>query len=164
MTIGDWLVENMDRLYRYAIHLTRDQDLAEELVQEIAERVLDGRIKVNLTRYPATLIQRAMMHKYHRLLYHLDSKELPYQEGEVLNESCWATSNPYLERLHQLLPMLTDRQLQVINLMLDEGLGYRAIGTRLGLDCTTVRSYYEDAVRKLKRLAQALDGADSPDA
>lgn len=170
MTLQEWLEVNYDKLRKYAVYRCRgDQDQAEDLLQEILERILDGRLKVDLAQSPLTYIQQAML-SWHNRIRHGSTKirvecdgKVWYQDQFVLIGDEWLVAQVHQDEGgggHDLRPYLTHlspKHQAVMELYL-EGLSYREIAKRLGCPLTTARDRWVAAVARLKVLVLSADG------
>lgn len=75
-------------------------------------------------------------------------------KANVLEEIEWRELS---EEIHRALEVLTDKQRTVFELHVSEGLTFRAIGERLGLGTYTVRDYFYNAIKKLKKRLEELE-------
>lgn len=170
MTLQEWLEANYEKLCKYAVYRCRgDQDQAEDLLQEILERILDGRLKVDLAQSPLTYIQQAMW-SWHNRIRHGSTKvrvecngKVWYQDQFVLIGDEWLVAQVHqdgAETGHDLRPYLaylSPKHQAVMELYL-EGLSHRGIAKRLGCPLTTIHDRWVAAVARLKVLV--LSAAD----
>lgn len=170
MTLPQWLEANYDKLRKYAVYRCRgDQDQAEDLLQEILERILDGRLKVDLAQSPLTYIQQAMLSWYNRIRHgstkvrvECDGK-VWYQDQFVLIGDEWLVAQVHQGEtetgrdLRPYLAHLPPKHQAVMELYL-EGLSYREMAKRLGCPLTTIHDRWVAAVARLKVLVRDGDG------
>lgn len=164
MTLTDWVEANYDKLRKYAVYRCRgDQDQAEDLLQEILERILDGRLKVDLAQSPLTYIQQAML-SWHNRIRHGSTKVRVEHEGTVWYQDQfalvgdeWLVAQVYQDEggggfdLRPYLASLPPKHQAVMELYL-EGLSYREMAKRLGCPLTTIHDRWVAAVARLKVL------------
>lgn len=164
MTLTDWVEANYDKLRKYAVYRCRgDQDQAEDLLQEILERILDGRLKVDLAQSPLTYVQQAML-SWHNRIRHGATKvrvecegKVWYQDQFVLIGDEWLVAQVHQGEggggydLRPYLASLTPKHQAVMELYL-EGLSHREIAKRLGKPASTVQDQWTAAVARLKVL------------
>ena len=65
-----------------------------------------------------------------------------------------AERNEEKARLSSALKKLTDKQRAVLLLYIDEGLSFREIAAKLGVNKDTVREHYQAAIKNLKKFLQ----------
>ena len=65
-----------------------------------------------------------------------------------------AERNEDKERLYAALQRLTDKQRAVLLLYIEEGLSFREIAAKLGVNKDTVREHYLAAIKNLKKFLQ----------
>ena len=164
MTLADWVEANYDKLRKYAVYRCRgDQDQAEDLLQEILERILDGRLKVDLAQSPLTYIQQAML-SWHNRIRHGSTKvrvecdgKVWYQDQFVLIGDEWLVAQVHQDEggsgrdLHGIISHLPPKFREVMELYL-EGLSYREIAKQLKKPVSTVHDRWVEGVARLKVL------------
>lgn len=170
MTLADWVEANYGKLRKYAVYRCRgNQDQAEDLLQEILERVLDGRLKVDLAQSPLTYIQQAMW-SWHNRIRHGSTKvrvecdgKVWYQDQFVLIGDEWLVAQVHQDEggggydLRPYLIHLSPKHQAVMELYL-EGLSQREIAKQLGCPLTTIHDRWVAAVARLKVLALSVGG------
>lgn len=170
MSLPTWLEANYDKLHKYAVYRCRgDQDRAEDLLQEIIERVLDGRLKVDLAQSPLTYIQQAMLSWCNRIQHgstkvrvECDGK-VWYQDQFVLIGDEWLVAQVHQDGsetgrdLRPYLAHLPPKHQAVMELYL-EGLSHREMAKKLGCPLTTVHDRWVAAVARLKVLVLSAGG------
>lgn len=164
MTLADWVEANYDKLRKYAVYRCRgDQDQAEDLLQEILERILDGRLKVDLAQSPLTYIQQAML-SWHNRIRHGATKvrvecegKVWYQDQFVLIGDEWLVAQVHQDTggsgrdLQGIISHLPPKFREVMELYL-EGLSYRGIAKHLNKPVSTVHDRWVEGVARLKVL------------
>ncbi len=170
MTLYEWLEANYDKLRKYAVYRCRgDQDQAEDLLQEILERILDGRLKVDLAQSPLTYIQQAML-SWHNRIRHGATKvrvecegKVWYQDQFVLIGDEWLVAQVHQDTrgsdrdLHGIVNRLPPKFREVMELYL-EGLSYRGIAKHLNKPVSTVHDRWVEGVARLQVLVRGGGG------
>lgn len=173
MTLHDWLETNYAKLRTYAIYRCRgDVTQAEDLLQEVLERALDGRLQVDVNRSPLTYFQLAMQSWQNRIRHgptkvrqEADGK-VWYQDQFVLIGDEWLvaqTQEPVEQEgfdFYAYFKRLPPRLQPVMELHL-EGLSEREIALRLQRPHPTIHDQIRQGVARLKVLIHdANDGLD----
>ena len=147
--------------YRFAWSVTKDESLAQEVVQELF---------LKLARDVDTIIrarsERAVIFTLTRNLA-LDALRRRVRQEKALDE--WEEQTPEwfephtdaetVEQRHQLVAVLAtlpEEQRSVIHLHLWEEMSFREIGEMLGLPTQTVASRYRYALEKLRNQKHTL--------
>lgn len=170
MTLHEWVEANYGKLRTYAVYRCRgDVTQAEDLLQEVLERALDGRLQVDVHRSPLTYFQLAMQSWQNRIRHgptkirHEEGGKVWYQDQFVLIGDEWLTAQarePCQEEgfdFYAYFALLPVRLQPVMELHLD-GLSYREIGQRLNRPFQTVADQVKQGVARLKVLIH--DGGD----
>ena len=143
-------------LLRYSYRLTRDLELAEDVVQdsflELYRNLARGTDIDNPKGWTLTVVRRRILHHYRNL-----KREGLRVEYELL-DTIAGKPDPEIQRflsgdLASLFNVLSPREEEVLLLRL-ESLKYREIGDRLGISANSVTTLLSRALKKL-RLASA---------
>lgn len=172
MTLQEWLELHYMKLRAYAVYRCRgDREQAHDLLQEMMAMILEGRIKVDITKSPLTYLQCVLATLRGRVQYgstrirHDEEGKTTYQDQFVLvgAEFLEAQTEPVQKESFDFYPFfcrLPPRLQAVMELHL-EGLSYREIGVRLGRPHQTVNDQIRQGVARLKALIlSAGDGLD----
>lgn len=170
MTLPEWLEAHYAKLRTYAVYRCRgDVARAEDLLQEVVERALDGRLRLDLDKAPLTYIQRAMQSWENRIRHGSTKVRMEqdgkvwYQDQFVLIGDEWlgaqAHTKPEEEGFdfYAWFRRLPPRLQPVMGLHL-EGLSHREIALRLGRPHQTVYDQVRQGVEQLRVLVRGGGG------
>lgn len=160
-------IEQLDTLYRFARRLTRDQNRAEDLVQETYVRALKGRDNFDLQEFGIRPWLLRILYNLHLSKGERDARQ-PVSMGDEHLEMAEAMSfSPPLgmpidpksydgmdERLVRALDGLQDEYRSVLMLWAVEDFAYKEIAEALGIPIGTVMSRLYRARQKLTEQLQ----------
>ncbi len=170
MTLQEWLELHYTKLRAYAVYRCRgDREQAHDLLQEMMAMILEGRIKVDITKSPLTYLQCVLATLRGRVQYgstrirHDAEGKTTYQDQFVLvgTEFLEAQTGHTQEEGFDFYPFFSQLppRLQPVMELYLEGLSYREIGGRLGRPHQTVNAQIRQGVARLKALIlSASDG------
>lgn len=157
------VIEHLPRLRRYAIALTRDQEHAEDLLQDTLERAyrkwhlwLPGS---NLRAWLFSVMHNVYMNQRAR-----DAKRpAAVSLDEAINESTAARNEMHMETRDLLtaLAKLPDEQREVVLLVCLEDMKYEEAAYILRIPIGTVRSRLARGRERLRRLMEGLPSEDN---
>ncbi len=157
------VIEHLPRLRRYATALTRDQEHAEDLLQDTLERAyrkwhlwLPGS---NLRAWLFSIMHNVFMNQLAR-----DAKRpTAISLDEAINESTAARNETQMEArdLLSALAKLSDEQREVVLLVCLEDLKYEEVAYVLRIPIGTVRSRLARGRERLRRLMEGLPSEDN---
>jgi RNA polymerase sigma-70 factor (ECF subfamily) len=157
------LVAELPHLMRYARSLTRDADMANDLVQDTTTRALS---RLNL--FQAGTNMRAwlftVMHNLHRQNLRKSSRRAaPMQISEEIENRIAsvddATQRLALRDMDRAVAELPEEQRQVLLMISLEDMSYQDTATALGIPVGTVMSRL---ARARERLRRAVEGQNRP--
>lgn len=161
MTVFSELFQAHSRdVYRFALFLSGDHDLAEDIVSETFVRVWHARDRMDLTTVKAYLLAIA------RNLF-LDERRRAARRAALVDEHAdprpgpeqAASSRGELQAVLTALQALTEVDRAAVLLRAEEGLSYEEIGALLGLTPVAVRVKVHRARTKLHRAPGGTAGS-----
>ena len=155
----DWIraavAEYEGRLLRYALHLTRDRDLARDVVQDAFLRLCREdapRVQDHLAQWLYTVCRRRsidLMRKEKRMLP-LSTAEAQRQESRESEQSLASERSDLLDGIARLLVGLSANQQEVVRLKFQGGLSYKEISNVTELSVTNVGYLLHTAIQKIR--------------
>ncbi len=130
-------------LYRFADGHTEEIEVTEEFARQYAEM-----------EHKDALIERKETRRHQSLDKSLEHGFDIADPHENIAEQ--AERRELSEEIRKALHKLTDKQRTVFLMYVEDELNYRETGERLGLGTYTVRDYFYNAVKKLKKLLRDL--------
>ena len=125
-------------LYCFADGTRQEIEVAEEFAKKYAEM-----------EHKDALIERKETRRHQSLDKSLEHGfDIPDPTVDIAE---MAERRELSDEIHKALDTLTEKQRIVFELYVPEGLPFRAIGERMGLGTYTVRDYFYNAVKKLKK-------------
>ena len=160
------LVEEGDRLYAFALRVTRNEDLAADAVQEAFKTALERADEFRGESRVSTWLHRIVYSKAVDALRRRareaplpDEPELGPADDQLARAASWSHPPDQLllgretrEALERALSSLTPIQRAVFELAEVEGLASDEVGDRLGISAGTARVYRHRARLKLRAL------------
>lgn len=124
--------------YRFADGTRKEIEVTEEFAAEYAKM-----------EYQNALIERKETRRHQSLDKSLEyGFDIPDPTVDITE---MAERRELSDEIHKALNALTEKQRKVFELYVSEGLPFRAVGERMGLGTYTVRDYFYNAVKKLKK-------------
>ena len=152
-----------NKLYRFALNIVRDEELAKDVVQECMIKVWEKRSDVDLIQ---NLEAWCMQITRNKALDKLRSKHVKKTDlFEVEFDTRKERDTPYvvtergdvMDRIRGLIDALPDRQREVMQLRDIEGFAYKEIAEMLEIDINLVKTNLFRARRKLKESLMKVD-------
>ncbi|WP_421985987.1 RNA polymerase sigma factor [Roseivirga sp.] len=152
-----------NKLYRFALNIVKDDELAKDVVQECFIKVWEKRSEIDLIQ---NLEAWCMQITRNKALDKLRSKHVKKTDlFEVEFDTRKERDTPYvmtergdlLTRIKGLIDALPDRQREVMQLRDIEGLAYKEIADALDIDINLVKTNLFRARRKLKESLIKVD-------
>ena len=152
----DEILPMKNKLFRFALNIVRDEDLAKDVVQECLIKVWEKRNDLKLVH---NLEAWCMQVTKNKALDKLRSKHVSRTDlFEVKLDTRKERDTPYvmtergdvMGRVKSLIAQLPERQREVMQLRDIEGYTYKEIGETLEIDINLVKTNLFRARRKLK--------------
>lgn len=135
-----WYEQYKNGIFRYALSILKDVQLAEDVLQDTFLRLLSGR------GFPAPGKEQAWLYKVARNLcfdyLRKHCKECPEAE-EIYHEGRYA----YID----LISALSTQEQEIITLRIVGGLTHKEIGAVLGISSRAAQKRYERAIARLRK-------------
>lgn len=138
--VQQWYEQHKTGIFRFALSILKDSQLAEDVLQEVFLRLLTGKKPVEPGREKAWLYRVARNCCYDILRKR--KREQPKQEGEVRDESGYG----YME----LISTLGQAEQEIVTLKIVGGLTHREIAKAMGMTEHAVKKRYERSIQKLR--------------
>lgn len=138
--VQQWYDQYKTGIFRFALSILKDVQLAEDVLQEVFLRLLTGKITVESGREKAWLYRVARNCCYDILRKR--KWEQPEQEGEVRDESNYE----YIE----MISSLGQKEQEIVTLKIVGGLTHREIAKAMGMTEHAVKKRYERSIQKLR--------------
>ena len=137
----EWYGQYKDGIFRYALSITKDPQLAEDVLQDTFLKVLAGESPRDPDRARPWLYRVAR----NLCLDHLRraKREQPHTKLPAQEQSPYA----YIE----LISALSPKDQQIVTLKIVGGLTHGEIGTVLGMSAKAVQKRYERAIAALRK-------------
>ncbi len=152
-----------NKLYRFALNIVRDEELAKDVVQECLIKVWEKRSEVDLIQ---NLEAWCMQITRNKALDKLRSKHVKKTDlFEVEFDTRKERDTPFvvteredlMSRIKDLIEALPSRQREVMQLRDIEGLSYKEVAENLDIDINLVKTNLFRARRKLKESLMKVD-------
>ena len=146
------LTEHLSALMKYAVHLTGDREQAEDLVQNVALRILSETGGVAHLEHPRAYLKVALRNRY---LDELRKSRrgpvlVPLPEGLDVPDQSETATVPCMMFPNELVHALPVAMKDVLKLRIEERLSYKEIAVRLDIPVGTVMSRLSRAKLLLK--------------
>jgi len=144
-------------LVRYARTLIKDNDTAEEIVQELFFRIWQDKEKIkiesSLNGYLFRAVHnRCLHHIEHRRVVEKHAEEMSYMEPEVAENPSEILHHKELQsRIARILERLPERCGKIFCMSRFEGLKYSEIAEKLSVSVKTVESNMGRALREFRK-------------
>lgn len=140
-------------LCAFAVQYVKDQDAAEDLVQDLFVRVWQDREKINvstsLKSYLFTSVRNRALNamKVNARMRPLDEERMDHVTDAEHDEAEYTDRTA---RVHAAIEMLPEERRKVFKLSRNEGLKYHEIAARLGISIKTVENQMGKALKTLR--------------
>jgi RNA polymerase sigma-70 factor (ECF subfamily) len=138
----DMLLEHLPRLQAYAIMLTRDRALAEDLLQETALRALRAQTQFTMGTNFTAWIYKILRNEYISSLRRKKRAPVPIEDmpAEFLSKRGEQENDVLSREIIQAMDKLQHGQREVLILICASGLSYEEAAEALGCSVGTIKS------------------------
>ncbi len=145
-----------DRVYFYALKLTKSEDLAQEITQDVFVRIWTNREKID-TQYSFSSFVFRVTHNHtlnvlKRQNYEVTAKERMaprYRTGINLTEDT-VVHGEYMDILSKAVSLLPPKRKSIFNLSRTKGVSHDEIAIRMGISKNTVKSQLVKATKSIR--------------
>lgn len=137
--IHSWYEQYKTGIYRYALSILKDVQLAEDVLQETFLRLLSGKYTVQPGK------EQAWLYKVAHNLCHDILRKRNWETGE-LPEAAGRESYEYID----LIAGLDATEREIVTLKIVGGLNHKEIASVMGLTLHASKKRYERAIQKLR--------------
>lgn len=160
----DALTTERDRLYRFALRLTRHPSDAEDLVQSTMLRALEKRSYfqegTNLFNWTSRVMFNIFVSQYRREKRIAARHEAAFTEAQVTTQPAQETVTD-LSHMRDCMKRLSKPHREMLVMVCISGLQYEEVSQRLRIPVGTVRSRLSRARNELQHLLQSNAGAQA---
>ena len=150
-------LEYSNKIYCYALRLTRSESMSEEIVQEVFMKLwLNKQLLMTVTQFEPYLYRIARNHTYNMLrqiALERDVKESIEKEltqtGSAMQETLFL-SGDHQQILNRALDQLPPQQRLVYSLCHQQGLKYEEVAFQLNISRLTVKTHMQQALRAIR--------------
>ncbi len=151
-----------ERVFAFALYLTKSKDIAEEVVQEVFSRLWEKRRQLppdtNLRSYIRKMAENHIMDVFRKARRDKAFQQKIFHNMVTLRELATLQEDPadilirdQLARLHQAaIRQLPPQKRIIYTLSRDEELTYEEIAQKLHLSRNTVRNHMADAIKSVR--------------
>ncbi len=151
---------HLDGVFRVAVSITRDDDVAQDVVQEAFLKMVraidsfrgDASFKTWLMTIAANEARGALRKSTRRRESPIDERSPLPARGRDIDQAVVDRSES--ERARQVLETLPEKQRLSVALRIDEGLSFREIGDVIGSSEGAARVNYFHGIRRLRELME----------
>lgn len=152
-----------NKLYRFSLHIVRDEELAKDVVQESLIKVWEKREELgqiqNIEAWCMQITRNKSLDKLRsKHVKKTDLFEVEFDTRKERDTPFVVTERgDLMQRIMELIENLPDRQREVMHLRDIEGYAYKEIAEMLGIDINLVKTNLFRARRKLKESLIKVD-------
>ena len=138
--IYSWYEQYKNGIFRYALSITKDPYLAEDVLQDTFVKLLSGGIRCASGKEQAWL---------YRIARNLCYDQLRKSKREQLRVQTPVNSDSQYEYI-ELISSLSPMEQEIVTLKIVGGLSHKEIGSVLGITATAAQKRYERAISSLR--------------
>ena len=138
--INHWYEQYKNGIFRYALSLTKDPHLAEDVLHDTFVKLLSGTVRCAIGKEQAWLYRIARNLCYDQL--RRSKREQSYAETSAQLDSRFE----YID----LIASLSPTEQEIVTLKIVGGLSHKEIGSVLGITASAAQKRYERAISALR--------------
>ena len=138
--IANWYEQYKVGLYRFALSILKNENMAEDVLQEVFLRLLSGRYAPEPGREQAYLYRAA------RNLCYDELRKKKRNDQELKPQFGMTENYAYIE----LIAPLEKKEQEIVTLKIVGGLAHREIGKVMGITEQAAKKRYQRAIVKLR--------------
>ncbi|GHT27911.1 DNA-directed RNA polymerase sigma-70 factor [Bacteroidia bacterium] len=145
-----------DRLFRYGMKFTPDQELVKDAIQDVFIKLHQNRTELPENSNPVFYLFRIMKNTLIDALRHKDKilfvspQELPFYVEFVFENEENTNDDDMKERFEKVMSLLSDRQKEAIYLRYQAEMTYEEISQLLGVNYQSARNLIHRAIEKIR--------------
>jgi RNA polymerase sigma factor (sigma-70 family) len=147
-----------DRLYRYGMKFTTDEELVKDCVQDLFLKIHQNRAELpdvdNYAFYLFKLLKNMIIDAFRQQekIVYISPQELPFHAEFVYERSEPDDAGDEIkERFEQVISLLSDRQKEAIYLRYQAEMSYEEISQLLGINYQSARNLIHRSIEKIKK-------------
>lgn len=148
--LTQWVRLHSEQMLRFALYRLGSQSDAEDCVQELFLKLLQGTMPLDEIRSPRNFLLRSLANS---CIDHQRRRKITIQP---LSRDLHATDdyapNEEHERIHRMLRQLPDDQAEVIRMRTCDSLSFAEIASILEIPLSTAKSRFAYGIEKLRRM------------
>ena len=138
--IYSWYEQYKNGLFRYALSITKDPFLAEDVLHDTFVKLLSGGIRC------ASGKEQAWLYRIARNLCYDQLRKAKREQAYVETPAQLDSRYEYIELISSLSPM----EQEIVTLKIVGGLSHKEIGSVLGITASAAQKRYERAISTLR--------------
>ena len=138
--ICSWYEQYKNGLFRYALSITKDPFLAEDVLHDTFVKLLSGGIRC------ASGKEQAWLYRIARNLCYDQLRKAKHEQAYVETPAQLDSRYEYIELISSLSPMAQE----IVTLKIVGGLSHKEIGSVLGITASAAQKRYERAISTLR--------------
>ena len=139
-SIYSWYEQYKNGLFRYALSITKDPFLAEDVLHDTFVKLLSGGIRC------ASGKEQAWLYRIARNLCYDQLRKAKREQAYVETPAHLDSRYEYIELISSLSPM----EQEIVTLKIVGGLSHKEIGSVLGITASAAQKRYERAISTLR--------------
>ena len=138
--IANWYEQYKVGLFRFALSILKNENMAEDVLQEVFLRLLSGRYA------PEPGKEQAYLYRATRNLCYDELRKKKRNNQELKLQSGMTENYAYIE----LIAPLEKKEQEIVTLKIAGGLTHREIGKVMGITEQAAKKRYQRAIEKLR--------------
>lgn len=138
--IANWYEQYKVGLFRFALSILKNENMAEDVLQEVFLRLLSGRYA------PEPGKEQAYLYRAARNLCYDELRKKKRNNQELKLQSGMTENYAYIE----LIAPLEKKEQEIVTLKIAGGLTHREIGKVMGITEQAAKKRYQRAIEKLR--------------